>query len=102
MISILSKALKEVRARCMQGIVADNERCREYAQKSLGLVTALAPRIGYIRSAEVAKQALGEGKSLIEVLKSMGEFDKESIETILDPWTMTEPGIQGKTKKQKN
>jgi aspartate ammonia-lyase len=101
MISILSRALKEVRLRCIQGIVANKERCREYAQKSLGLVTVLAPRIGYLRSSEVAKRALEEGRSLIEVLKSMGDLDAENLEAILDPFIMTEPGIPSKTNKQK-
>lgn len=101
MISILANALKEVRSRCIQGIAVDSERCREYAQQSLGIVTALSPHIGYLRSAEVASQALREGKSLIEVLETRGDLDKESIMAILDPRKMTEPGIPGKPKKRK-
>jgi aspartate ammonia-lyase len=102
MISILANALKEVRSRCIQGIVANSERCLEYAQKSLGVVTALSPYIGYVRSAEVADQALREGKSVVEVLESKGYLDKERIEAILDPWVMTEPGIPVKPKKRKS
>jgi aspartate ammonia-lyase len=101
MIAILANALSEVGSRCIQGIVANNERCREYAEKSLGIVTALSPHIGYLRSAEVADLALREGKSVFEVLESKGFLDKESIEAILDPRKMTEPGIAGKPKKQK-
>ncbi|MGB6866677.1 MAG: aspartate ammonia-lyase [Candidatus Aminicenantaceae bacterium] len=102
MISILANALKEVRSRCIQGIVANSERCRKYAQQSLGIVTALSPHIGYLRSSEVASLALREGKSLVEVLESMDYLDKESIEAILDPWKMTEPGIPGKPKTGKS
>lgn len=102
MISILANALKEVRSRCIQGIVANSERCRKYAQQSLGIVTALSPHIGYLRSSEVASLALREGKSLVEVLESKGYLDKESIEAILDPWKMTEPGIPGKPKTGKS
>jgi aspartate ammonia-lyase len=101
MISILSNALKEVSSRCVKGIVANSERCREYVQQSLGIVTALSPHIGYLQSAEVASQALKEGKSVVEVLESKDLLDKESIKAILDPWKMTEPGIPGKTKKRK-
>jgi aspartate ammonia-lyase len=101
MISILANALKEVTRRCIKGIVANPERCLEYAQKSLGIVTALSPHLGYLRSAEIANQALKEGKSLIEVLESESNLDKESIKAILDPWKMTEPGIPGKSKKEK-
>jgi len=102
MISILANALKEVTQRCIRGIVANENRCREYAQQSLGIVTALSPHIGYLRSAEVANQARREGKSLVEVLESKGILDKESIKAILDPLKMTEPGIPGKPKKGKN
>ncbi|MGB3863826.1 MAG: aspartate ammonia-lyase [Candidatus Aminicenantaceae bacterium] len=102
MISILANALKEVRSRCIQGIVANSERCRKYAQQSLGIVTALSPHIGYLRSSEVASLALREGKSLVEVLESNNYLDKESIEAILDPWKMTEPGIPGKPKTGKS
>jgi aspartate ammonia-lyase len=73
MISILTNALKEV--------------------------TERSPHIGYLRSAEVANEALREGKSLAEVLKSRGILDQESIEAILDPWKMIEPGIPDKAKK---
>lgn len=102
MIAILTNALNEVGSRCIQGIVANSERCREYAEQSLGIVTALSPHIGYLRSAEVADQALREGKSVVEVLVSKRFLDKESIDAILDPWKMTEPGILGKPKKQKS
>lgn len=101
MIAILTNALNEVESRCIQGIVANSERCRGYAEKSLGIVTALSPHIGYLRSAEVADLALREGKSVVEALKSKGYLDKESINAILDPWKMTEPGITGKPKKPK-
>jgi aspartate ammonia-lyase len=68
----------------------------------LGIVTALSPHIGYLRSAEVADLALREGKSVVEVLESKGFLDRESIDAILDPWKMTEPGFPGKSKKQKS
>jgi aspartate ammonia-lyase len=101
MISILANALKEINSRCIQGIVANSERCRAYAEQSMGIVTALSPYIGYLKSAEVAKEALIEGKNLVEVMEIKGYLDKESIEAILDPWKMTEPGIPGKHKKGK-
>jgi aspartate ammonia-lyase len=101
MIALLTNALNEVRSRCIQGIVANRERCRAYAERSLGLVTALAPHIGYLRSAEVAEKALREGKSVVEILDSEGILDKERTEAILDPWQMTEPGIPGKSVKSK-
>lgn len=102
MITLLANALNEVRRRCIQGIKANRERCLAYAQQSLGVATALSPHIGYLRSAEVAEQALREGKSLAEVLESKGYLNKESIKAILDPWKMTEPGIPGKPKKQES
>jgi aspartate ammonia-lyase len=101
MISILTNAIKEVSLRCIRDIGANKDRCRWYAEQSMGIVTALSPHIGYLRSAEVAEEALEKGKSLGDVLRAKGELDHKSIKAILDPWEMTEPGILGNLKSVK-
>lgn len=100
MISILANALNMVSARCIQSIGANDKRCRAYALQSMGIVTALSPHLGYIRTAEVVKEALEEGKSLVDVLSAKGYFDQRRVKAILDPWKMTEPGIPGKPKSR--
>jgi len=95
MIEILGNALKQVKERCVDGIKADAERCRAYAEGSIGIVTALSPYIGYNDAAEIAKEAIERGKTVIEVAEEQGLLSKEQIRDILDPAGMTEPGISG-------
>lgn len=91
MVEILANALKQLKTRCIDGITANEERCRMYAHSSMGLVTALSPYIGYARSAEVAKEAIEKGKALIEIVEEKGLLTKAQIKEILDPAKMTEP-----------
>jgi len=100
MIRILSNALKEVKIRCIDGIMANVERCRQFAEGSIVLVTALSPHIGYEKAAEVAKKALEEGVTLREVIERDGLLSRERIDEILDPIKMTEAGILGESWKK--
>jgi len=96
MIEIFANALTQVDLLCFQGIKADPVRCQQYAEKSLGTVTALSPIIGYTNAAEIVKQALTEGKTFIAVIKEKKLLTDEQIKKILDPAWMTEPGSIGK------
>jgi aspartate ammonia-lyase len=96
MIEILGNALKQVKERCVDGIKAVPERCRTYAEGSIGIVTALSPYIGYLKAAEIAKEAVDQEKTIIEVIKERRLLTKAQIKKILDPARMTEPGISGK------
>jgi aspartate ammonia-lyase len=95
MIQILGNSLREVKTRCIDWIQVNVERCRMYAESSLGLAIALSPVIGYAKAAEVAKEALEKKKSLIEVVEEKGLLSKERLREILDPTKMTEPGTPG-------
>jgi aspartate ammonia-lyase len=96
---ILGNALREVKVRCIDGIEANLDQCRKYAEETLGLATALSPIIGYTKASEVAKEAKEKGKSLVEVIKDKELLNPEELEGILDAVRMTEPGIR-KVKKQ--
>jgi len=100
MIRILANALKEVRVRCVDGIEADVERCRQYAERSQSLVTALIPHIGYAKAAEVARSAFEERTTLREVLEREGLLTGENLDNILNPFKMTEPGVADKSRKK--
>jgi aspartate ammonia-lyase len=100
MIRILANALKEVRTRCIDGIKANVERCRLFAEGSLGLVMALSPHLGYEKAAELAKKALEEKTGLKEIIEKEGLLTKEKVGEILDPLKMTEPGTSGKPGKE--
>ena len=76
----------------MRGIIANEARCRELAERSLGLVTALTPKIGYHAAAEIAREAEKTGKSVKEIILSKGILIPQEIEEVLDSLALTEPG----------
>jgi aspartate ammonia-lyase len=97
-IDILENILKVFTEKCLAGITANSERCRDYVEKSMGLAAALNPHIGYEKAAEIAKEANRTGKTIRELLIEKKIFTKEQVDRILDIRKMTEPGIPGKTK----
>ena len=78
--------------RCVQGLEADITRCRELVDRSLMLVTALNPFIGYDRAAAVAKEALSTGRTLREIVLERKWMDSATLDAALDPVSMTKPG----------
>ncbi len=95
-IMILSNALKIFSEKCVDGITANVERCRHYAESSLGLATALNAFIGYEQASEVVKEALKNGKTILQVIGEKKILSEQQIQKIMDPVRMTEPGIPGK------
>jgi len=81
--------------RCLSGITANEEECRRFLEGSLGLVTALNPIIGYEKAAEVAKESQRTGRSIKEIILAKGYLTAEQMEKVLDPATLTQPGIPG-------
>ena len=70
------------------GITANAERCRELVDGSVGVITAICPKVGYKESAAIAKKAIATGQSVREVLRASGIMTEEEIEKLLDPGTM--------------
>jgi aspartate ammonia-lyase len=93
---ILGNAMKILKEKCIDGITADEERCRHYAENSMGLATALNAYIGYAQAAEVCKEAAKSGRSIPQVIRDKKILTEEQIRQVLDPVKMTEPGIPGK------
>jgi fumarate hydratase class II len=77
---------------CVHGIRADEERIRELMQRSLMLVTALAPKVGYDNAAKIAKAALKNGTTLREEAVKMGFVSKAEFDRIVRPEKMIRPG----------
>ncbi|MFQ5838228.1 MAG: class II fumarate hydratase [Thermoplasmata archaeon] len=75
--------------RCVQGIKADRERCRSYVEWSTAMATALSPRIGYERAAEIAKKAYAEGRTVREVALEDSALTPEELDDLLDASRMT-------------
>ena len=73
---------------CVVGITANAERCRELVDGSVGVITAICPKVGYKESADIAKTAIKTGASVREVLRSKQIMSEEEIDALLDPQTM--------------
>ena len=82
--------------KCVVGIEANREHCEEMIEKSLAMVTALAPVIGYDAAAKIAKESYATGKTVREVALAHKVLPPDKLAKILDPWRMTEPGIPEK------
>jgi aspartate ammonia-lyase len=92
---ILANAVDKLATACVNGIVADPERCRGYLEGSLGLATVLAPYIGYAAAAEVAKESMRSGRSIADVVLDRGILSPERLAEIMDPLPLTSPGVPG-------
>lgn len=94
-IALLARASENFAVRCVEGIVADQERCRAGIEQSLAMCTALAPEIGYEAAAQIAKEAYKSGKTVREVALMKKILPESRLNHLLDPWRMTEPGLTG-------
>ena len=74
---------------CVRGLEADEARCRELTDRSLMLVTALTPRLGYDRAAAVAKEAWATGRTLREIVLEKKWLTAAVLDRALDPRAMT-------------
>ena len=98
-IETLTCAVKTLVDNCVLGITANEEHCREQVNNSIGIVTAICPYVGYEKAAQVAKEALRTGKAVKAIILEQGLMGEEQADQVLDPYTMTEPGILGKSGK---
>ena len=81
--------------KCIRGLTAHQERCRQMVEESLGIITAISPHIGYEAASRVAEKALETGRPLRQILLEEGMLSSKELDIILDPLEMTEPGIAG-------
>jgi fumarate hydratase class II len=82
--------------KCITGIEANRERCRDMVERSLAMVTALAPFVGYDKAAKIAQEAHASGKSVREVARAHKVLPEKKLEKILDVRRMTHPGVPNK------
>ncbi|HTK86148.1 MAG TPA: class II fumarate hydratase, partial [Nitrospiraceae bacterium] len=91
-IELLASASNNFAARCIEGVKADEERCRDFIEQSLAMCTGLAPEIGYDAAAKLAKEAYRTGKTVRDIARAQKVLPEEKLNALLDPWRMTEPG----------
>jgi fumarate hydratase class II len=90
---LLADAMDSFRARCAEGIEADEEKIRAYALNSLMSVTALNPHIGYDKAAQVAMRAHRDRSSLREAAVALGYLTGEEFDRHMDLEAMCHPRI---------
>lgn len=100
-LTILNNALTVLRERCVEGIIANEERCRWYVEHSVSLVTALNPRIGYARAAEIAKRAMAAGKTIREIIEEENLLTPEELAEVMDTRAMTEEVSRSEVRGQR-
>jgi fumarate hydratase class II len=95
-IRLLAASAANLSDKCIDGIEANEERCREMIEKSLAMCTALAPEIGYDAAAAIAKESYKTGKTVREIAEAKKIMSPKRLKELLDPMRMTKPGIAAK------
>ncbi len=94
-IGILATASSTLRERCIDGIEADEKRNTELVERSIIIITSLAPKIGYDAAAKIAKEAFASGRGVREVAAELTDLSEAELEAALDIEAMTRGGIIG-------
>jgi len=94
-IGLLANSVDAFRSKCVEGIEADRERCRELLELNPSIATALNTAIGYDKASEVAKTAAKNRESVRTVVKKMDLLTDDELDEYLDVRRMTEPGVPG-------
>ncbi len=90
-VEILKNVCRLYATQCIDGITANAERCRTYAEQSYGIAAALNPRIGYTRAAECVKESVRTGRTLRQVVLAKGYLKSAELDRILSPENLTQP-----------
>ncbi len=90
-VSLLAGGAKVLAEKCVAGLAADEQRCRELLERSLMLATALAPRIGYDAASELAKEAFKTGKTIRQAALAGGLLTEKELDELLDLRGQTGP-----------
>src|SRR3984893_3470119 len=91
-IRLLTHVVDVFSEKCVTGIVANKARCEELVDLYMAMVTSLAPKIGYDRATEIAKESIKTGRTVREICLEKKVLPKAELDRVLDPVAMTEPG----------
>lgn len=86
---LLIKSLPLFRKQCIDGITPNEKILKQYMDRSVGIVTALNPVLGYEKTTELAKEALQSGKGILELIREKKLLTEDQIKKLLDPSTLT-------------
>jgi aspartate ammonia-lyase len=107
-IEILKNGMATLKTRCIEGITANKERCKEFVYNSIGLLTALNPVLGYDVSNKLAKEANEQNKGIYELILEKKLLPKKELDELLLPENMIAPkklskkGVSSKKKVKKS
>lgn len=87
--AIFYKTMPPFRKNCIDGITANEDVMKKYIERSVGIVTALNPVLGYEKTTELAKEALESGKGILELIREKKLLTEDQIKKLLDPAAMT-------------
>jgi fumarate hydratase class II len=93
-IVFLANAARNFDRRCVRGIEADAARCHDTIERNTMLVTALAPRIGHEKAAQIALEAVRTGRTVREVAREWKVLSEADLDAALDARRMTDPGLR--------
>lgn len=94
-VNIMTNAVNTFVDKLITDLKANTEQCQEWVDRSVGVVTALLPHIGYEKSAMLAKEAYNSGRPIREIILEKGLMDEEKLNVLMSPKSMTTPGITG-------
>ena len=95
-LELLSQAMDSFREKCLKDLEPNKEQIKTHLNRSLMLVTALNPHIGYEKAAQIAKQAFKKGTSLREEALHLGFLTEKEFDALVQPLNMTAPNLKGK------
>ncbi len=87
--ALFYKLLPLFRKNCIDGITANEKVLKMNIERSVGIVTALNPVLGYEKTTELAKEALQSGKGILELIREKKLLTEDQIKKLLDPAAMT-------------
>ena len=85
----LTEGVNTLRINCIKGITANEERCRELVEHSVGIVTTLCPIIGYTEACHIAKEAIETGANVRDLVLEKGLIPEDQLDELMDPYKMT-------------
>ena len=87
--TLLTNSTRVFADRCVKGIIANKKKCEQYAKSSISLATVLSPGIGYLKTAEVVKEAIKTGRSIEDIVVERGFLSRAGAKRLLDPMKMS-------------
>jgi aspartate ammonia-lyase len=87
------KTMPVFRKTCVDGITVNKDVLKHYMERTIGIVTALNPVLGYEKTTELAKESLQSGKGVIELIREKKLLTDAQIKDLMDPAKMTSPNV---------